>query len=244
MRNSLLIAKREFMAYFSTPLAYVFMVAFLAAAGAMPFFFGGFFSRRQADLTPFFGFHTWLFLVLIPAVGMRLWAEERRTGTIELLMTLPVTTWQAVVGKFLAAWAFTGIALALTFPIWITVNYLGRPDNGVIVASYVGSFMMAGAFLAMASCLSALTRSQVIAFVISVAGGFLLTLSGLDLVLSLFRGWAPSFIVDLVASFSFLTHFSAISKGVLDSRGVFFFLSLIALFLFINREIVDLKKAA
>lgn len=244
MRNVLLIAKREFLAYFSTPLAYVFMVAFLAAAGAMPFYFGGFFTRRQADLTPFFTFHTWLFLVLIPAVGMRLWAEERRTGTIELLMTLPITTWQAVAGKFLAAWAFTGITLVLTFPIWITVNYLGDPDNGVILTSYVGSFMMAGAFLAMASCLSALTRSQVIAFVISVAGGFLLTLSGLDLVLSAFRGWAPLFIVDLVASFSFLTHFAAISKGVLDTRGIFFFLSLIALFLFINREIVELKKAA
>ena len=244
MRVLLVIAKRELAAYFSTPLAYVFMVAFLAAAAAVPFYFGDFMERRQADLTPFFGFHSWLFLVLIPAVGMRLWAEERRQGTIELLMTLPVTTWQAVGGKFLAAWLFTAITLALTFPIWITVNYLGDPDNGVILASYVGSFLMAGALLAVASCISALTKSQVIAFVISVAAGFLLMMSGLDLVLGVFRGWAPQYLVDLIASFSFLTHFGTITEGVLDLRAIIFFISLIALFLFVNRQIVEIKKAA
>jgi ABC-2 type transport system permease protein len=243
MRVLFVIAKRELAAYFSTPLAYVFIVTFLAAAGALTFYLGSFFDRRQSDLGPFFTFHPWLFLVLVPAVGMRLWAEERRSGTIELLMTLPVTTWQAVGGKFLAAWAFAGITLALTFPIWITVNYLGDPDNGVIFASYIGSFLMAGALLATASCVSALTKNQLIAFVISVAAGFLLMLSGLDMVLGLFRGWAPQYVVDLVASFSFLTHFASVSKGVMDLRALIFFFSLIGLCLFINCQIVEVKKA-
>jgi gliding motility-associated transport system permease protein len=244
MRVTLAIAWRELVAYFSTPLAYVFMVAFLAAAGAAPFYFGGFMERRQADLTPFFSFHPWLFLVLIPAVGMRLWAEERRHGTIELLMTLPVSTWQAVTGKFVAAWVFIAVNLALTFPIWISVNYLGDPDNGVIAASYLASLLMGGALLAVASCVSALTKSQVIAFVFGVAAGFVLMLSGLDLVLNLFTGWAPRYVVDLVASFSFLTHFYAVARGVLDLGAIVFFISIIVLFLFINRQIVELRKAA
>lgn len=244
MRVTFTIVRRELGAYFSTPLAYVFLVAFLAAAGAATFYFGDFMDRRQADLTPFFGFHPWLFLVLIPAVGMRLWAEERRNGTVELLMTLPVTPWQAVFGKFLAAWIFTGLALVLTFPIWITVNYLGDPDNGVIIASYLASFLMAGALLAVASTISAMTKSQVVAFVIAVGASFLLLLSGLDLVLNLFTGWAPDYVIELVAGFSFLTHFNSISSGVLDARAIIFFLSLIVLFLFINREIVEIKKAA
>jgi len=243
MRVIFIIAKRELGAYFSTPLAYVFLVAFVAAAGAIPFYFGGFMERRQADLTPFFGFHTWLFLVLIPAIGMRLWAEERRVGTMELLMTLPVTVWQTVVGKFLAAWFFALICLLLTLPMVWTVNYLGDPDNRVIFASYIGSFLMAGALLALTSCLSALTKSQVIAFVISVVAGFLLMMSGLNLVLGVFTGWAPQYLIDLIASFSLLTHFGAITEGLLDYRAVIFFLSLIALFLFINRQIVELKKA-
>ncbi len=243
MRIMFVIARRELAAYFSTPLAYVFIVTFLAASGALTFYLGDFFNRRQADLTPFFAFHPWLYLVLVPAVGMRLWAEERRSGTIELLMTLPVTTWQAVGGKFLAAWAFSGITLALTFPIWITVNYLGDPDNGVILTSYVGSFLMAGALLATASCLSALTKNQLIAFVISVAAGFLLMMSGLDLVLGIFRSWAPQYVTDLIASFSFLTHFGTIAKGVMDLRAVVFFLSLIVLCLFVNCQIVEVKKA-
>lgn len=244
MRVTFTIVRRELGAYFSTPLAYVFLVAFLAAAGAATFYFGDFMDRRQADLTPFFGFHPWLFLVLIPAVGMRLWAEERRNGTVELLMTLPVTPWQAVFGKFLAAWIFTGLALVLTFPIWITVNYLGDPDNGVIIASYLASFLMAGALLAVASTISAMTKSQVVAFVIAVGASFLLLLSGLDLVLNLFTGWAPDYVIELVAGFSFLTHFNSISSGVLDARAIIFFLSLIVLFLFVNREIVEIKKAA
>lgn len=243
MRNILIIARRELAAYFSTPLAYVFMVAFLVSAGAIPFFMGRFLERGQADLQPFFAFHPWLFLVLIPAVGMRLWAEERRTGTIEFLMTLPITTWEAVLGKFLAAWLFTGVSLALTFPMWITVNFLGNPDNGVILASYIGSFLMAGAFLALASCISAVTKSQVIAFVLSVGAGLILMISGLDLVLGLFRGWAPQIVIDLIASFSFITHFDTIAAGVLELRAIVFFLSLILLFLVINGQVVELKKA-
>src|SRR6185437_4070529 len=169
MRNIRYIFGRELAGYFATPVAYVFLVIFLAMAGAFTFYLGNFFDRGQADLQSFFAFHPWLYLILIPAIGMRLWAEERKTGTIELFLTLPISITEAVLGKFLAAWAFTGIALLLTFPIWITVNVLGSPDNGVIVASYIGSFLMAGGYLAIASCISAATKSQVIAFVVAAA---------------------------------------------------------------------------
>ena len=238
------IFKRELGAYFSTPLAYVFIVIFLALAGAVTFYFGAFFERGQADLQPFFAFHPWLYLFLIPAVGMRLWAEERKSGTLELLMTLPVSTLQTVVGKFLAAWAFTGIALILTFPIWITVNYLGEPDNGIIFAGYIGSLLMAGAFLAICGFVSALTRNQVIAFVVSAAVCFLFMMSGLELVLSAFRDWAPYFVIDTIASLSFLTHFDGITKGVIDLRDVIYLVSAIGVFLFANIVTVDLKKGA
>lgn len=243
MRELIIITRRELGAYFATPLAYVFLVIFLGASGAVTFFLGNFFNRRQADLESFFGFHPWLFLVLIPAVGMRLWAEERKSGTIELLMTLPVTTTQAVVGKFVAAWLFTGLALLLTFPIWISVNYLGSPDNGVIFASYVASFLMAGALLALASCLSALTKNQVIAFVISATACFMFLMSGLDLVLGVFKGWAPDYLISMIASMSFLTHFDTISQGVLQLPAIIFFLSTMAVCLFINVQVVELKKA-
>ena len=182
MHNIHIIAKREFQAYFATPVAYVFLVIFLAMTGSFAFFLGGFFSRGQADLISFFSYHPWLYLALIPAISMRLWAEERNSGTIELLMTLPISTTEAVIGKFLAAWAFTAIALALTFPMWVTVNVLGNPDNGVIIASYMGSFFMAGAFLAIGACLSAVSKSQVIAFIMAATVCFLFTMSGLDLV--------------------------------------------------------------
>ena len=238
------ISRRELAAYFSTPLAYVFIVIFLALAGAMTFYFGGFFERGQADLQAFFAFHPWLYLFLIPSVGMRLWAEERKTGTIELLMTLPVSTASAVIGKFLAAWIFTGIALVLTFPLWITVNYLGQPDNGVIVAGYVGSFLMAGAFLSIGSFVSALTRNQVIAFVIAAAACFVFMMSGLEPVQSAVRGWTSTFVIDLVASLSFLVHFDAITRGVFDLRDFIYMASVIGVFLFVNVIIVDLKKGS
>jgi ABC-2 type transport system permease protein len=242
MRVMLAIARRELAAYFSTPLAYVFLVVFVASTGVATFYFGNFMERRQADLTPFFDFHPWLYLIFIPAVGMRLWAEEWRQGTSELLMTLPITVWQAVIGKFVAAWIFVGIALALTFPIWISVNYLGSPDNGVILAGYVASFLMAGALVAVTSFASSLTNSQVIAFVLGVVASFLLMMSGLQLVLNLFTGWAPQYVVDLVASFSLLTHFDAVARGVLDLRSIVFFVILILLFLFLNRQVVEAWK--
>lgn len=237
------IFKRELIGYFATPIAAVFIVIFLMLAGAFTFYLGDFFARGQADLLPFFNFHPWLYLVLIPALAMRLWAEERRGGTIELLFTLPVTLWEAVVGKFLAAWCFTGIALALTFPLWVTVNVLGEPDNGVILAGYVGSLLMAGGFMAIGSCVSAMTKNQVIAFVVSVVVGLGFVLSGFPLVLDFFSGWTPQFFLDLISSFSFLTHFHDVSRGVIDLRDVVYFLSLIVFWLFATALILEWKKA-
>lgn len=244
MRNVAIVAKRELRSYFATPLAFVFIVIFLALTGAFPFYLGGFFLAGQANLQVFFGFHPWLYLLLVPAVAMRLWAEERKTGTIELLMTLPISTMEAVLGKFVAAWLFTGIALALTFPMWITVNVLGSPDNGVIFASYIGSFLMAGAFLAIGSCLSAVTRNQVIAFIVAATVCFLFTMSGMELVLNFFRAWAPDLLVETIASMSFLTHFTAVTKGVIDLRDILFFVTTIAFWLFATTVVVDLKKTA
>ena len=243
MRGVCAVFKREFMAYFATPLAYVFIVIFLFAMGAFTFYIGRFFESGIAELGVFFAYHPWLYLFLVPAIGMRLWAEERKSGTLELLLTLPIPTWAVVVGKFLAAWAFIGVALALTFPIWITVNYLGDPDNGVTLATYVGSFLMAGAYLAITAAISATTSNQVIAFVISVVVCFLFTISGAPLVLDYFESWAPLALVETIASFSFLTHFQAIARGVIDLRDLVFFLSLIALFLGMNVIFIDLKKA-
>jgi ABC-2 type transport system permease protein len=244
MRNTFLVLRRELSGYFATPLAYVFIVIYLTLSGALTFFAGGFFERNEADLRAFFLFVPWLFLFLMPAIGMRLWAEERKSGTIELLLTLPITTGQAVLGKFLAAWGFATLALALTGPLWLTVNYLGEPDNGVILASYAGAWLMSGAFLALSSCISALTKNQVIAFVVGASVSFLFMMSGLPIVLSAFSGWAPRFVTDMVSSLSFLTQFSSVTKGVLDARTVFYFVSLIAVSLFANAAIIDLKKGS
>ena len=243
MSAILTVFKRELRSYFATPVAYVFIVIFLVLSSAFTFYLGNLYERGQADLMPFFSFHPWLYLFLVPAVSMRLWAEERKSGTIELLLTLPITMWQAVVGKFLAAWAFIGIALALTFPLWITVNYLGDPDNGVIVASYLGSLLMAGAFLAIGSCISAATRNQVVAFILTVVVCFLFVMAGFPLVLDAFSSWAPQGLVDAVAGLSFLTHFVSISKGVIDLRDLLFFASLIVAWLAATAVVVDLKKA-
>ena len=244
MSPVLTIMKRELKAYFATPLAYIFIVIFLALAGSFAFFLGNFFERGQADLDSFFVFHPWLYLFLVPAVAMRLWAEERRTGTIELLTTLPVTSFQAVLGKFLAAWLFTGIALLLTFPFWLSVTYLGEPDHGVIAVGYLGSWLMAGAFIALGACMSALTKNQVIAFVLGAAAGFLFLMSGMELVLAAFRGWAPPLVTDIVASFSFITQYGQMMKGVLELSSILFFTSLIGVCLLVNALLVDLKKAA
>jgi ABC-2 type transport system permease protein len=244
MNNIKAIFKRDFSSYFATPVAYVFIVIFLFLMGTFTFYLGGFYERNQADLEPFFRFHPWLYLFLIPAIAMRLWSEERKTGTIELLMTLPVPTWHAVMGKFLAAWAFTAVAIVLTFPMWITVNYLGEPDNTVILASYIGSLLMAGGFLAIGSCISALTKNQVIAFVISVVICFLFLLSGFPLVLDFFRGWSPQAVVNAIASFSFLTHFESIKKGVIDIRDLIYFMALICFWLYANVVVIEAKKAS
>ena len=240
---TLTVFKRELKGYFATPVAYVVIVVFLVLTGVFTFSLGGFFDREQADLQPFFGFHPWLYLILIPALSMRLWAEERKGGTIELLMTLPIPLRSAVIGKYLAAWAFTGIALFLTFPMWMTVNFLGSPDNGVILGSYIGSLLMAGGFLAIGAFTSALTKNQVIAFVITLVMCLIFVLAGLPVVLDFFRGWAPEVLVDTIRSFSFLTHFNAISRGVIDARDFLFFASLIGCFLVANAIIIDLKKA-
>ncbi|WP_341704609.1 ABC transporter permease subunit [Ferrovibrio sp.] len=237
------VTRRELSGYFATPVAYVFIVVFLFTAGIFTFYLGQFFERGQADLKAFFLFHPWLYLFFLPAIAMRLWAEERKSGTIELLLTLPIPLWAAVLGKFLAAWIFAGIALALTFPMWLTVNWLGSPDNGVIAAGYIGSFLMAGAYLAVGSCLSATTKNQVIAFVISVLVCFVFTVAGAPMVLSFFQGWAPGLIVDTIASFSFLSHFNAITEGVIDLRDIVFFLSLMAVALYATAVIVDFRKA-
>lgn len=244
MNNIIAVFRREFAGYFSTPVAYVFIVIFLFLMGVFTFYLGAFYERNQADLEPFFRFHPWLYLFLIPAIAMRLWSEERKTGTIELLMTLPIPIYQSVIGKFLAAWCFSAVALVLTFPMWITVNYLGAPDNTVILASYIGSLLMAGGFLAIGSCISALTKSQVIAFVISVVICFLFMLSGFPLVLDFFHGWAPQSVVNAIASFSFLTHFESIKKGVIDIRDLIYYLALISFWLYANVVVIEAKKAS
>jgi len=220
----------------------VFIVIFLVMNGIFTFDLGGFYVRGQADLMPFFSFHPWLYLFMIPAIAMGLWADERKTGTIELLMTLPITLRDAVLGKFLAAWVLCGAALLLTFPIWITVNYLGDPDNGVIVAAYLGSWLMAGSFLAIGSCMSAMTRNSVIAFILTVALCFVFVASGSEIVLNAFN-WAPQIFVDAIAALSFLTHFDAISKGVLDVRDILFFLVFMASWLFASAIVIEIKKA-
>jgi ABC-2 type transport system permease protein len=227
------IAKRELGAYFTSPLAYVFIVIFLLLCGFFTFMIGGFFERGEASLVrPFFDWHPWFYLFLVPAVGMRLWAEERRVGTLELLLTMPVTPWQAIVGKFLASWLFLALALFLTFPVVITVNYLGDPDNGVIFCAYVGSWLMAGAYLAISCLTSAMTRAQVVSFIIAVVVCFFLILCGFPPVVRFLEGWASPAFVDFVASFSVITHFEGFQKGVLDSRDVLFFLSVIGFSLF------------
>ena len=243
LKKTFIIFDRELKGYFRTPLASIFLLVFLALSSGMTYFLGRFFERDQADLTAFFAWHPWLFLILMPAIGMRLWAEERRSGTIELLMTLPVTNTQLVIGKFLASWIFTLIALILSMPIWITVNYLGNPDNNVIFISYIGSWLMAGAFLALTSCLSTLTKNQVIAFIISSISGFILVMAGFGLVLSAVRSWAPIWLTETIRSMSFLSHFNRIQMGVFDFSTLLFFVSMIIFCLWINIQLVQIKKA-
>ena len=243
MSNISILFKREFSSFFATPVAYVFIGIFLVLSGVFTFFVGGFYERGQADLLPFFNFHPWLYLFLVPAIAMRSWSEERKSGTIELLMTLPISIWQAMLAKHLAAWAVLGLSLLLTFPLWLTVNYLGNPDNGIIVAAYFGSWLMAGAFLSIGMCMSAMTKNQVIAFILSVVVCFVFVVSGSNIVLDAFKSWAPSLVIDVVASFSFLTHFEAMAKGVIALNDLMYFLLVTICWLFAGLVIIEQKKA-
>ena len=244
LRDIVTICRRELTGYLSTPIAYVFVVVFLTFAGALTFFLGSFLDRGQASLDGFFQFHPWLYLFLVPALAMRLWAEERKSGSIELLLTLPVTTFSAVLGKFAAAWIVAGAGLALTGTFWLTVNYLGSPDNGVIAVGYAGSFVMAGSYLAISAFVSSLTKNQVIAFIVAAALCFAFTASGLGVVLEFFAGWAPAPVLDTVANLSFLEHFRDVSRGVVDVRDAVFFGSTIVFFLFANVVAVELRRNA
>ncbi|USN99572.1 MAG: ABC transporter permease subunit [Phycisphaeraceae bacterium] len=244
MKGACSVFRRELTGYFVTPVAYVFIVIFLVLAGVATFQLGNLFERGQADLLPFFGFLPWLYLFLIPALSMRLWAEERKSGTIELLLTLPITPAGAVVGKYLAAWVFAGISLALTFPLWITLNKLGSPDNGAILTGYLGSLLMAGGFLAIGSTVSAATKSQVIAFVISVVLCFAMLLLGFSAVQDFFSGWVPAPVMDTLSTFSFMTQFDMLSRGVIEARSIVFFVSLIGCLLVANVIIVETRRGA
>ena len=244
MRNIWIIAKRELKAYFATPVAFVFIAIFVGLTGGFSFYIGRFFDRNQASLEGFFTYHPWLYLLLVPAVAMRLWAEERKSGTIEQLLTLPISTGEAVLGKFLAAWLFCGIALALTTPMWLTVNVLGHPDNAATAVGYFGSFILAGAFLAVGICMSALTRNQIIAFIAGALVCFIFTMSGLDTVANFLRGHAPESLIETIASFSFLSRFDSLTRGVIDLRDLVFFASSIAFWLFAAVIAVDSRKAA
>ena len=239
MRQFLSITKRELISYFATPVAYVFITIFLLLSGLFTFYLGNFFEIGQASLGSFFEWHPWLYLFLVPAITMRLWSEEKKSGTIELLTTLPVSTLNIVLGKFMAAWLFTLLALILTFPMWVTVNYLGTPDNGVIMASYIGSLLMSGGYLSIGIFISSLTKNQVIAFIVSVTVCFLFTVSGLPIVLDFFSNWAGEAITDVIASFSFLANYSDISRGIIDFRTLVYFLSLIVLFFYLNVITLD-----
>ena len=243
MRAIRVIAKRELASYFSSPVAYVFLVIFLLLTGFFTFTAGSFFERGEASLAAFFGWHPWLYLVLVPAVGMRLWAEERRSGTMELLLTMPVALWEAIVAKFLASWIFLAVALALTFPAVLTVNVLGDPDNGVIFAGYLGSLFLAGAYLAISCMTSAMTRNQVVAFILSVVACLFLILAGFNPVTDLMVRWASPAFIDTVAAFSVVTHFDGFQKGVIDSRDLLYFLSVIGFALFATGVIIRGHRA-
>ena len=242
MRNTLIVARRELGGYFATPVAVVFIVIFLALQGVLTFNLGNFFARDQADLVPFFNFIPWVFLLLVPAITMRLWAEERRLGTIEMLLTLPITQTQAVVGKFLAAWAFCAIALVLTFPFVVTVNYLGSPDNGVIATGYLGALLVAGCFLAIGSALSAATKNQVIAYVLGVAVCFIFAVASYPVVTDFISTAAPG-LATFVRRISIGERFVDFTRGVIELRDVIYFASLIGFFLFLNTIIIEHRKA-
>ncbi len=238
MKSIWTITKRELAVYFNSPVAYVFLVIFLLMTAAFTFLIGQFMDRNQATLQPFFMWHPWIYLFLVPAVGMRLWSEERRQGTMELLLTLPISLWHCIIGKFLASWIFLTLALVMTFPIWITVNYLGDPDDSIIVASYIGSFFLAGAYLSITSMTSAFTRNQVISFILSVVICLFLVLCGWPPVTDVVETLAPRSIVEFVAAFSVMPSIEQFNNGQIDSRAVIYFLSVIGFPLFATSVII------
>lgn len=243
MSATLTIFKREFTSFFATPVAYIFILIFLIMSGVFTFMFGGFYERSQADLLSFFDFHPWLYLFLVPAIAMRTWSEERNTGSIELLMTLPITTMQVMMGKFFAAWTMLALCLLFTFPLWLTVNYLGNPDNGIIASAYLGSWLMSGAYLAVGICMSASTRSQIVAFILAIVICFVFVLAGSPVVIALFQSWAPNSVIDAIAALSFLSHFQNMAKGVVVLSDVVFYCVSIAVWLFAGYVIIEKKKA-
>ena len=243
IRNTKAIAKRELVAYFESPVAYVFMVVFLVLLGFLTFFVSHFYEIGQADLRPFFFWHPWLFLILVPAAAMRLWAEERRSGTIETLLTLPITMPEAIIGKFLAAWIFIGMIILLTFPIVLTAVYLGNPDKGAIIGGYIGSFLLAGTYLSVGSLTSACTRNQVISFVLSLIICLFLLLAGWPPVIDMLVKWAPDWLVNGTASFGFMPHYEAFQKGIVDSRDIAYFLSVIVFMLFGTYIVIENKRS-
>jgi len=243
-RNTKAIIKRELASYFESPVAYVFMVVFLMLIGFLTFFVSRFYESGQADLRGFFFWLPWMFLILVPASAMRLWAEERRAGTIETLLTLPVTATQAILGKFMAAWIFIGLIVALTFPIVLTTVYLGAPDRGAIIGGYIGSLLLAGAYLSVGMLTSALTRNQVISFVLSLVICLFLLLAGWPPVTDLMVRWAPEWLVRGVAAFSFMPHYEAFQKGVLDLRDFAYYFSVMIFMLFGTHLVLDNRKAA
>ena len=243
MSPMIAIYRRELRSYFATPLAPVFIMIFLVLASAFTFYLGNFFQTGQADLQAFFLFHPWLYLLLVPALAMRSWAEERKSGSIELLLTLPVTVWQAVIAKFLAAWTLIAFALLLTFPMWVTVAWLGDPDNGVIFASYIGSWLLAGAFLAIGNAMSAVTRSQSMAFILGLSVCIVFLMAGYPIVLSMMQTVFSQPVIDAISAMSFMTHFSSITRGILDLRDIAFFLINSAAWLVATVLLINLKKA-
>jgi ABC-2 type transport system permease protein len=243
MYNIWAIFNREFKNYFITPIAYVFIAIFLLMNGIFTFYVGSFFQRGIADLVPFFSSHPWIYMIFIPAITMRLWAEEKKQGTEELLFTLPITTIQAIIAKLLAAWCFIIIALLLTFPMVFAVNYLGNPDNGVILAGYLGSALMAGAFIAIGSCISATTSNQVIAFVGSFLVSMLFNVTGFPMVIDYLSKILPGNMIEIIQGFSFVTNFDVIIKGLLDVKVLVYFASIMLAWMVANVIILEINKA-
>ncbi len=244
IRNTKGIIKRELAGYFGSPVAYVFLVIFLVLCGFFTFYVSHFYEQEQADLRAFFEWHPWIFLFLVPAIGMRLWADERRTGTIELILTLPVTLPEVIVGKFIAAWLFIGLGLFLTFPLVLTVSYLGDPDLGAVFCAYVGSFLLAGAYLSVGSMTSSMTRNQVISFILSVIICLFLVLAGWPPVIEILSGWSPQWLINVISGFSFMPHFQSMERGVLDLRDIIYYISVIFFMLFSNGVVLQNRKAS